>query len=94
MNNEQILKEVIKEFMNSFNIKDKITEVHINESWEMIMGKVISRHTINIYLKEKTLFITLDSAALRQELSYAKTKMINMLNKELGGKVIDEIILR
>jgi predicted nucleic acid-binding Zn ribbon protein len=94
MTNEQSLKEVLNELIDSLHVGDKINELQISESWEKIMGKLIARHTVSLFLKNKTLYITLNSAALRQELSYAKAKMIKMLNKELGSKLIEDIVIR
>lgn len=70
--NERPLKDVLNEFMKSFKICDKMDEMRLKSCWEKIMGKTIAGHTISLYLKNKTLFITLDSAALKNELSYAK----------------------
>jgi predicted nucleic acid-binding Zn ribbon protein len=91
---ERTLKEVLNEFMKSFKISDKIDEMRLKAGWEKVMGKMIAVHTVNLYLKNKTLFITLDSAALKNELSYAKKKIINMLNKEFGTKIVEEIVIR
>jgi predicted nucleic acid-binding Zn ribbon protein len=92
--NEQTLKEVIAEFIKTFHIEDKINETHLKSSWEKIMGKVISKHTVNLYIKDKELVITLDSPALRQELSFAKKKMIKLLNAEFGTKIVEDIVIR
>jgi predicted nucleic acid-binding Zn ribbon protein len=94
MQNEQTLKEVLEEFMKSLHVSDKFEEIQIKESWENIMGKMISRHTVSIFLKDKKLYITLDSAALRQELTYAKKKMIKLLNKEMGKAIVEDIVFR
>ena len=94
MTNEQTLKEVLKDLIDSLNADDKINELHISDSWEKLMGKLIARHTLNLFFKNKTLYITLDSAALKQELSYAKSKIIKMLNKEIGTNVVEEIVIR
>ena len=92
--NEQTLKEVLSEFVKTFHIETKINEIHLDNSWEKLMGKIIAKHTINLYLKDKILFITLDSSALKNELSYAKKKIINLLNKEFGTKVVEDIVIR
>jgi predicted nucleic acid-binding Zn ribbon protein len=92
--NEQTLKEVLEEFIKTLHVSDKFDEVQIKESWGKIMGKMISKHTVNLFLKDKKLFITVDSAALRQELSYAKNKMIKLLNKEIGKPVVEDIVFR
>jgi hypothetical protein len=38
--------------------------------------------------------VQLSSSVLREELSYGKEKIINMLNEELGKTIIKKLILR
>jgi hypothetical protein len=45
-------------------------------------------------LSNKTLFISLSSAVLREELSYGKSKIIQMMNEALGKELITKIVLR
>jgi len=39
------------------------------------------------------LYVKVNSAALRNELLFARTKILNTLNKEVGANVIEEIVL-
>ena len=93
-NNEQSLKEVIQVFLKTYKLESKITEIRLIDSWEKVMGKTIAKHTTNLYINKKKLFITLDSAVLREELAYAKEKIIKILNDENGAGTVEEIILR
>ena len=90
--NDQTLKEVINELLESYKLSDKLKEVRLIDSWEKVVGKLINKHTKNLYIKKKVLFVKLDSAALRNELSYARQKIIKALNKEADEEVIDDIV--
>jgi len=92
--NEQPLKAVIETMLESYKLSDKLNEVDIIQSWNKIMGNVIAKHTTNLYITNKILFISVDSAALREELSYAKSKIIKMLTKEYKKPVIIDIVFR
>jgi len=89
--NDQTIKEVIMDLLKAYRIENKLHAVRLIDSWEVVTGKLISNHTVNLYVKQKTLFVYLDSAALRNELSYAKKKIIKALNKEVGVEVITDI---
>jgi len=89
--NEFTLKEAIEQLLNAYRMNGKINETRIIQAWEQICGAMISRHTENMYIKNRVLYIKVDSAALRNELSFAKTKLVNALNKTVKEKVIDEI---
>ena len=92
--NEQTLKEAIQELIKTYRLDDKINEVKLFNSWETILGKSIAKHTKAISIKNGILYVTLDSSVLRQELSYAKEKMIKLLNESVGTEVIKDIVLR
>ncbi len=92
--NDQTLKEVINELLKAYKLSDKLKEVRLIDSWEKVVGKLINKHTKNLYIKKKVLFVKLDSAALRNELSYARQKIIKALNKEAKEEVIDDIVFK
>jgi hypothetical protein len=43
-------------------------------------------------IRKKTLFVKLDSSALKNELSFSKERIIKSLNDEVGEVVIDKIV--
>ncbi len=88
------LKEAIDDLLNVYQLSSKLDEHRLISSWEKIMGKMIANHTKEIFIKDKTLIVKLDSSVLREELTYAKSKMIKMLNEAVGKDVVGEIIFR
>ena len=58
------------------------------------MGNNVNSYTNEIILKKNTLYVNLSSSVLRQELSFGKQKIVDLLNKELGKTVIKKIVLR
>ena len=93
-NNESTLKQAIDEMMRTSKLKGKLDEVKLIDGYEKVMGSVIAKYTQKIHIENRVLFIEIKSAALREELSYGKAKMVKLLNEEAGGNVIDEIVLR
>lgn len=92
--NDQSLGALIREFLKSNNLEEKITETRIMEIWEKIMGAQIARYTQKMTLNKNCLTINLSSSVLRNELSMGKSKIIVMINKELGSQLIEELIFR
>jgi len=58
------------------------------------MGSNINSYTTELNLRNKTLYVNLSSSVLRQELSYGKQKIIDLLNNEIGETIINKIVLR
>ena len=88
----------IEDLMNSFikenNLSKGMQKIKVKETWNKMMGPGISNHTSSVKLQNKTLIIQLNSSVLREELSYGKDKIINMLNESLGKNLITKLILR
>lgn len=75
-------------------MKPRLTEVRIQENWEQMMGKTISRYTEGIQLIDGKLMITTTVAPLKQELNYSKDKIIKLVNEMLGERIVREVIIR
>ncbi len=86
------LKEVIDEMLKAYKIKGKINETQVLESWEKLMGRAIAARTTDLKFRYKKLYVTLNSAPLRQELAMSKTKLIELLNKDFSEKVVEDVI--
>ncbi len=89
--NEILLKDAISLFLKENNLESKLNETRVIIAWEEVAGKLISRHTNHMYVKDRILFVKVDSAALREELSYQRSKLVQKLNKATGLEVIDDI---
>ena len=92
--NQRGIKQAIEELLKTFKLKEGLTSVRLKTSWEKIVGPLIANHTKDISIRNKVLYISLDSAALRQELLYGKEKLILLLNEATGEKMIDDIVLK
>jgi hypothetical protein len=86
--------DAIRAYLNQSRIKGGIQALQIEEIWEKVMGKTISRYTDQIRVINRTLFITTNVAPLKQELSYQKEKIKLRVNEALGEKVIDDVVIQ
>lgn len=74
--------------------KEPLNEAKVRQVWKEKMGTTINSYTKDINLRKGKLFITLTSASLKQELSYEREKIVEMMNGELGGKYVLDVIVR
>lgn len=94
MANDQPMKELIDRMLRAYGLGDKLDEMTLVKGWEEVVGKMISKHTKDIYFKSGILYVTLDSSTVRQELSYAKTAIIENLNRKVKKRILKEIIFK
>lgn len=92
ISNDRPLKDVIHELIETYHLKNKLNETRLVTSWEKVTGKVIAKHTKSLYVKNRILYVKLDSAALRYELGFARQKIIDLLHQEAGERVIEDIV--
>ncbi|MCO5265536.1 MAG: DUF721 domain-containing protein [Lentimicrobium sp.] len=72
-------------------MEDKLNQSKVIGLWDQVVGKMIARDTTHLYIKNRILYVKLNSPALREELGYARTKLVKSLNKAAGGEVIIDI---
>ena len=87
------LGDLIKEFYEQHRGSDYLDEVKLINSWPKVVGLFIASHTIDLCIKNKVLFVRVDSDALRSELGYSKSLLIRNLNDLVGKEVVREIVL-
>ncbi len=93
--NESVaIKDLMKSFINENNLSKGMKKISIKESWEQLMGKGVASYTEKVELKGSTLHVKLSSSVLREELSYGKEKIIEMMNDALGSEEIKKLLLR
>ena len=93
--NDQPISEVLKELVQQNNWKAKLYQNRVKEIWLLHMGKTISSYTKEIRLSRRKLFIRIESAALRQELTMNKAKIIELMNNELEEEgYVQDVIVR
>ncbi len=88
------LKDALKHFIKANRLQGGIDRIDARAAWESLMGNGVNHYTSSVELKGDTLYVSLTSSVLREELSHGKTKIINMLNEEIGKDLIKKIVLR
>ncbi len=92
--NQYTLKQAIFELIKTYGLGHKLNETRLIHSWEKVTGKMITKHTQRLYIRNRILHVRIDSPALRHELMYSRHKIIDLLNAEVGERVIDDIVFR
>lgn len=92
--NSESLKDILEDLFKAYGWTEKMDGVRVINSWEKIAGPIVAKHTTNLHVNNGILYVNVDSAALCHELFMERTELANKINKELGKKVINEIIIK
>jgi hypothetical protein len=82
------VKTILDNMISGSNsLNSGLNNVKVQKIWEQTMGSNVNSYTKEVNLKNKTLYISLSSSVLRQELSYGKQKIVDLINKEIGNEI-------
>jgi predicted nucleic acid-binding Zn ribbon protein len=91
--NEQTIADVLKQLVVVMKLKNNLTKVKIESLWAEKMGKTIAGYTRELSVREKILYVTIESASLRSELHYGREKIKIILNEAIGEDYLKEVII-
>jgi len=90
----QKIDDVMQECLSEMNIDQKLKEVRLISQWESLLGRTVSSRTNKIYIRNRTLFLFVNSSVLKSELLMMRQEIIDKLNENAGENLIDQIIIR
>ena len=86
------IKNIIQKITTNKLLGSGLKKFFLKKIWLKVIGKNVSQYTSNIYIKNNTLYLTITSSALKEELSYGKDKIIKSFNKEISNDEINKIV--
>ena len=86
------LGEALQDLLKSYRLEDTYQEKVLLASWPKLMGKTIADRTGNLYIKDKKLFVKITSGPVKKELQLNKSKVIALIESEVGKGIVDDIV--
>ena len=93
-NDNTSMKDALSAFIQKNKLEKGIDKVDAREAWAKLMGNGVNNYTTEIELRFDTLYVSLSSSVLREELSLGKSKIIRMINEEIGKELVKKLVLR
>ena len=90
--NEQLLKDLLQQFINKSGRKRLYDERRVLTLWPEVMEANIAQNTKCKDIKNGVLKVKVLNAALRFELMARKSDIIRQLNDRLGVEVVKDIL--
>ncbi|MCE2776180.1 MAG: DUF721 domain-containing protein [Algoriphagus sp.] len=86
------LGEALQDLLKSYRLEDTYQEKVLLASWPKLMGKTIADRTGNLYIKDKKLFVKITSGPVKKELQLNKSKVIALIETEVGKGIVDDVV--
>lgn len=86
--------EIISQFIAENKLEQKLDETQVMHLWPRIAGETVNAYTQSMHVHNRTLYVQLSSAVLRNELMMLRNDLLRRFNDEFGHPVIDNIVFR
>lgn len=86
--------DLITQLLQADGIEDKFNEQQAAALWPQVVGNGVNRYTVNRRVSNGVMYVTISSAALRNELMMNRSAIVKRLNEFLGHEVIHDIVFR
>ena len=91
--NEYSMKRAISKMLSELKLQQKVDESKIIANWNEIVGKLISKHTTQLFIRDRKIYLKVDSAALKNELMFLKDEILMKVNESFNTKLIEDLVL-
>jgi len=91
-NNDKPLKDAIEQMLNVYKLKRRFDETALIAAWPELMGKAVANRTSQLYIRDRKLFIRVESSVLKNELVMIRSEILKRMNEKAGNHVLDELV--
>ena len=96
MNQTVCMKDEMDTFVNYIGLDSQMQVLRILEVWKECVGEAISKYSVPVEIRRNKLFVSVENAVWRYELSTKKNEILDRLNEKLNSKkkvkILKEIV--
>ena len=86
------LRNELDEFMEYIGLSEKMQDMKILKVWNECVGDTISKFSKPVEIKKNKLYVSVENAVWRYELSARKEEILGRVNEILKNKKVKDII--
>ncbi|MFC7525899.1 DUF721 domain-containing protein [Parapedobacter sp. GCM10030251] len=91
--NDITIKEAIEKMLDVYKLRRKFDETALISAWPQLMGNAIANRTKQLYIRDKKLFVKVESSVIKHELLLMRSQIIGRMNEHVGQVVIEELVI-
>ncbi|MEZ5073204.1 MAG: DUF721 domain-containing protein [Bacteroidales bacterium] len=88
------IDSLLDQFVKANRLEKGLAEYRAMKAWPQLLGILVARKTKSLSIRNGTMFVSLQSSVVRQELEMIKDSLIPRINEAAGMEVVREIVLR
>ncbi len=87
--------DLIRRYLREQGLESPLNEYRlIHEAWASVLGNGVAAYTNQLVIRNQTLYVHVESPALRQNLQMTRARLVQRLNETVGAQVITDIVFR
>lgn len=83
---------IIDEAMERAGLTDTLNGQRASAAWVDVVGPAINRYTLRRYVDHGVLHVYLSSGPLKNELGFARSRLIEAINRRVGVDTVKDIV--
>lgn len=88
------IDELVEQVLRNMGLEQKFKEYEVSQIWPEVVGQMIASRTRSVKVVDGILFVTFNSAVVKNEISMVKEGLVRALNERVGKYVIRDIVIR
>jgi predicted nucleic acid-binding Zn ribbon protein len=88
---EEPINQLVRKVLSHYDLTDQYDLVALRKNWGSIVGEMVAKNTTKLKMQNKTLVIQVNSAALKAELQFHKTLIVQKVNVLFNTEKINEV---
>lgn len=89
--NELSIGEAIEAFLEERGLKNQAAAERVITYWPQVVGHAIAENTESLWFREGVFYVRMRHPMWKNELSMAKSKLRELLNRAAGSEVVQEV---
>jgi predicted nucleic acid-binding Zn ribbon protein len=87
------IKQAIDQLLDQYKIRKKFDETAVVAAWPEVMGTAIANRTQNVYVRDRRLYVKIESAVVKNELVLMRSQILARLNEHVGQVLVDDLVI-
>ncbi|MCS6991820.1 MAG: DUF721 domain-containing protein [Chitinophagales bacterium] len=91
--NDYTIGEAVQLLIRQLGLEEKIYERQLRSQWASLFGPAFAKYTETISLRNKKLYLRVNSAPLRQEIWFNRSQLIARIHEAIAPGIVEEVVL-
>lgn len=85
------INDLLNMYLRREGLETPLLQRRAVDAWNNVVGAGVARYTGEKFIKNQTLFVKIQSPALRQDLTMMRSQLVKRINEAVGSMVIVDV---